>query len=253
MSASPMETPGTGPAAAAAADSASPVRAQESRPAGSKRLRLLEFCLVMAVSVFPLLLTTAFYLLTRPAEAGTFLNFKLARLLLDEAASLGVLAYVLYRQGRDFRDLGLGFGVQDLVGSVLLLLAGSFASYAAQAACHQLNFSPSADAILRTNMWLSLIRGSSLGVALVCLNPIFEEMIVRAYLMTEVKALTGSVVFATILSAALQAGYHLYQGGPTAVRLGALFLVFSIYYAKSRRLTPLILAHFYMDVLGIYR
>ena len=31
---------------------------------------------------------------------------------------------------------------------------------------------------------------------------------------------------------------------------GAIFLVFSIYYARTNRITPVILAHLYMDVWG---
>ncbi len=82
------------------------------------------------------------------------------------------------------------------------------------------------------------------------LNPFFEEIIVRAYLMTEVRQLTGSGAKAVMVSTALQMSYHFYQGVPMALSDGAAFLVFSLYYSKTRRITPVILAHLYMDVLG---
>jgi membrane protease YdiL (CAAX protease family) len=82
------------------------------------------------------------------------------------------------------------------------------------------------------------------------LNPIFEELIVRAYLMTEIKALTGSASKAILASTLLQMSYHFYQGAPVAFAHGATFLLWSIYYAKTNRIAPIILAHLYSDVSG---
>jgi hypothetical protein len=44
--------------------------------------------------------------------------------------------------------------------------------------------------------------------------------------------------------------YHLYQGAPKAFAEIGSFLVFSIYYAKTNRIAPVILAHLYMDMGG---
>ena len=242
---------GTGSAAVAAPEE--PAIATRAPAVVSKKVRLLEFCLVLAVAVLPLLLGAFFYAHHKQTELGTFLDYRLARLLFDEAASLGLLAYVLSRQGRCPDDIGLGFRAWDMATSVFLLLGGSFASYAAYEICLRFNFVPSAADLARTQMWISVIRGSALGMVLVCLNPFFEELIVRAYVITEVKALTGSAVLAVLASTGLQMAYHFYQGGPAAVRLGTMFLVFSIYFAITRRATPLILAHFYMDMFAIFR
>ena len=89
---------------------------------------------------------------------------------------------------------------------------------------------------------------SALALLAQFLNPVFEESIVRGYVMTEVKQLTGSVSKAVILSTALQTSYHFYQGAPMAISEGEMFFLFSIYYARSNRLAPLILAHLYMDL-----
>jgi membrane protease YdiL (CAAX protease family) len=50
------------------------------------------------------------------------------------------------------------------------------------------------------------------------LNPFFEELIVRAYLMSEVIDLAGSPAFAVALSVAVQFSYHLFYGWAGAVR-----------------------------------
>ncbi|HXT11433.1 MAG TPA: CPBP family intramembrane glutamic endopeptidase [Candidatus Angelobacter sp.] len=82
-----------------------------------------------------------------------------------------------------------------------------------------------------------------------CINPFFEELIVRAYVMTQVRQLTNSAVIAVIASTLLQTSYHFYQGVPLALAEGGAFFVFCLYYAKTKRITPIILAHLYSDVV----
>ena len=85
------------------------------------------------------------------------------------------------------------------------------------------------------------------------LNPFYEELIVRAYLMTEVKALTGSWMLSAALSVLIQFSYHLYYGWEGAIALSFLFLVFSIYYALTQKATPIIVAHGVFDIWGLIR
>jgi membrane protease YdiL (CAAX protease family) len=85
------------------------------------------------------------------------------------------------------------------------------------------------------------------------LNPFFEELIVRAYLMTEVIALTGSEAVAVVLSVVVQSSYHLYYGWGGAIAISFQFLVFAIYYAQTRRALPIIIAHGFYDVIALVR
>ena len=62
--------------------------------------------------------------------------------------------------------------------------------------------------------------------------------------------LTNSALLAVTASNVLQTAYHLYQGLQLALCEGALFLFFSIYYAKTNRIMPVILAHLYIDLSG---
>jgi membrane protease YdiL (CAAX protease family) len=82
-------------------------------------------------------------------------------------------------------------------------------------------------------------------------NPFFEELIVRAFLIAEATLLTGSVAFAVAISVSLQTSYHKYQGIPNATGLGFVFLVFSIYYVRTRRLWPIIIAHLWSDLSAL--
>ncbi|MGB2625739.1 MAG: CPBP family intramembrane glutamic endopeptidase [Candidatus Acidiferrum sp.] len=92
-----------------------------------------------------------------------------------------------------------------------------------------------------------------MGIAFCVVNPFFEELVVRAYLMTEITELTGSTVWAVIVSVVVQFSYHLYYGWAAAISLSFQFLVFALYYAYSRRALPVVLAHGFFDVYGMLR
>jgi membrane protease YdiL (CAAX protease family) len=83
------------------------------------------------------------------------------------------------------------------------------------------------------------------------LNGLFEELIVRGFLMTEIKRFTGSGLFAVWCSVAVQVSYHFYQGAPLALSHAATFLVFAGYYAKTNRLMPVVVAHIMSDFMSI--
>ena len=83
-------------------------------------------------------------------------------------------------------------------------------------------------------------------------NPIFEEVIVRAYAATELTVLLGNRWTAAVVTVLLQSYYHLYQGWRFAAAYAAGFAVFGAYFALSRRAAPIILAHMYLDGIGLY-
>jgi membrane protease YdiL (CAAX protease family) len=94
---------------------------------------------------------------------------------------------------------------------------------------------------------------SSLSIAFICLNPFFEELIVGAYTMSEVMNLGGTRALAVVVSVVAQMSYHLYQGVASSLALTLLFTVFSIYYIRTRRIVPVILAHLCLDLLALFR
>jgi membrane protease YdiL (CAAX protease family) len=92
-----------------------------------------------------------------------------------------------------------------------------------------------------------------LAIPFSLLNPFFEELIVRAYLMTEVMELTGSSTLAVALSVGVQFSYHLYYGWVGAISLSFFFLVFALYYVRSSCALPVIVAHGFVDVYALLR
>lgn len=216
----------------------------------AKRLRAKELILVVSVALVPRIFSSTYIMLTGTRlynlEAVNALN--LAGII-SRLTSIAVLAYVLSRQGRNLAEIGFSFRWKDIPVSMMLGIAASAAYIPYSTGCsyiyhlvtgHVLDLSPKNIEFLQTEITIW-----SLLVMLV--NPFYEELIVRAYVMSEVEALTRKRSAAVILSVGLQTSYHLYQGVFSAGSLALAFLIFSLYYIKSKRITPIILAHMYFD------
>jgi len=77
---------------------------------------------------------------------------------------------------------------------------------------------------------------------------LLEEVIVVGYLITRLQQLRVSEPAAVVASALLRGAYHLYQGwGGFAGNL-ALGLFFGLFFTRTRRTWPLVVAHFLLDV-----
>jgi membrane protease YdiL (CAAX protease family) len=77
---------------------------------------------------------------------------------------------------------------------------------------------------------------------------LLEEVIVVGYLITRLQQLRLSDPAAVGVSALLRGSYHLYQGwGGFAGNL-ALGLFFGLFFTRTRRTWPLVVAHFLLDV-----
>lgn len=79
-------------------------------------------------------------------------------------------------------------------------------------------------------------------------NGVLEEVVAVGYLQTRMRQLGYGVYGAIGASASLRGSYHLYQG------VGAFFgnvvmgVVFSLFFVRTRRILPLIIAHTILDV-----
>lgn len=81
-------------------------------------------------------------------------------------------------------------------------------------------------------------------------NAILEEVIVVGYLMTRLREIgwrTGAVIAA---SALLRGSYHLYQGFGAFIGNAIMGVVFALFFLRTRRVMPLIVAHTLLDVVA---
>ena len=181
------------------------------------------------------------------SQAVQYTNPKLLAALFQELSALTLFGVLYFRQGRKISGLGFGFKWIDLpkgLGLFFISFTAYWLAYSLSLFGHtSLYSSRSAGMFAATSPWLL--------IPFLCLNPFFEELLVRGYLMTEVIELRSSKMMAVVLSVVVQTSYHLHYGIPDALCLGMGLAVFAIYYAKSQRLMPVILAHWLWDLTAL--
>ncbi|HZR28836.1 MAG TPA: type II CAAX endopeptidase family protein [Terriglobales bacterium] len=223
---------------------------QESRPL----LRKLELLLLLGVTVGPSVLTAIFIyfvygVATQRPSGVSYIFFGLATAIVHQAGGLALLFYILFRQGRTLRDIGFSFRWLDIPVSIGLLVLSWIASGLSHYYINSVYFLWTGRHLERWNGAAGYLGThiSFIVVVFLFLNAFYEELIVRAYVMSEIIAWKRSALFAGVFSVAIQSLYHLYQGVPNMLSIAALFTIYAIYYAKSRRILPVILAHLCVD------
>ena len=79
-------------------------------------------------------------------------------------------------------------------------------------------------------------------------NAILEEVVVVGYLMTRLRDLAYRTPVIIAVSAFLRGSYHLYQGFGAFVGNVVMGVVFALFFLRTRRVLPLIIAHLLLDV-----
>jgi membrane protease YdiL (CAAX protease family) len=214
-------------------------------------LRWFELGLVLLLAFGSSLAFSIHVLIHGTGDWTGYTNERWMNSALHASGCLALLGYVLHRRGLRFRDLGFKWSGRDLIIGVALYAAATFAHSIGYWLIQTGHFAITGS--YATPVRAAQIFGSPTIFAFLFafLNPFFEELIVRAYLMTEVSILTGSMTLATFMSVLLQSAYHLYYGWTGAAAMAFLFLVFGIYYALTRNATPVVVAHFLLDFIAL--
>jgi membrane protease YdiL (CAAX protease family) len=79
-------------------------------------------------------------------------------------------------------------------------------------------------------------------------NAILEEVVVVGYLMTRLRQIGWRIPAIVATSAMLRGSYHLYQGFGAFVGNLVMGLVFAVFFLRTRRVLPLIIAHALLDI-----
>jgi membrane protease YdiL (CAAX protease family) len=215
----------------------------------SRRLRTFELVLVVGFA-FSLSVYGSVLVFVTSAYSSENTAADRWRGIIAQLTSLALLRYVLHRLGRGLKDLGFFFTRWTVPISILLAAI----SYAAQYLAHrgmELGFTTLTQRTLVAHVpYSKAFQPSAIIGSLIYLiiNPFKEELIVRGYLMTELNFLTRSGIFAIAVSVLLQSTYHLYQGPVAALAHVFGFAVFAVYYQRTGRLAPVVLAHLLLDL-----
>ncbi len=89
---------------------------------------------------------------------------------------------------------------------------------------------------------VSLVGWSSL-IFVYVISAAAEELALRAYLITRLSQLGLHRINAVLVSSAVFASYHIYQGAWATVQVFLMGAVFGTVFALSRRFWPLVLSH----------
>lgn len=215
--------------------------------------RWVDLGLVLLVGFAPLVLSGFYQWFIPIAGSVSTTNLRFYSGLVHQAATLTLFLTLLKRQDRSVKDIGLAFHWLDLPKGFGLFLLSYISMILVSGTFRYVYFFWRGSAPHFRDP--RVIFGGASAILFVIYTiaaPIFEETLVRGYLMTELIGLSWPVSLAASASVALQISYHLYYGVGGALSVGAGFVVSAIYFAKSRKLMPVILSHFLWDLTAIY-
>ena len=81
-------------------------------------------------------------------------------------------------------------------------------------------------------------------------NAVLEEVVVVGYLVTRLRDLGLRLWSVVLISAVLRGSYHLYQGFGAFVGNAVMGVVFALFFIRTRRVWPLIVAHSLLDIVA---
>ncbi|HLW52844.1 MAG TPA: type II CAAX endopeptidase family protein [Candidatus Angelobacter sp.] len=180
-------------------------------------------------------------------------NARFATGIFQELVALTLFAVLFSRQGRKVSSLGLSFQWTDIPMGLGLVTSSFVVMWTAESAIGSLWFITGHNAPHFRNTTGFTETSSWILLPFLLLNPVFEETLVRGYLMTELTELRRSVFVAALVSVAVQTSYHLYYGLFGALVVGCGLSVFAFFYATTRRLMPVIVAHMAWDLTALIR
>ncbi|MEL4358548.1 CPBP family intramembrane glutamic endopeptidase [Luteococcus sp. H101] len=85
-------------------------------------------------------------------------------------------------------------------------------------------------------------------VASAAANAVLEEFVMVGYLFTRARQAGIAPLVVLLVSAVIRGSYHLYQGFGGFVGNLIMGIIFGLWFTRTRRLWPLVIAHFLLDV-----
>jgi hypothetical protein len=170
----------------------------------------------------------------QPAKGPSIHSEPLIRSLLGmvrDAGLLGLTGYVLWRQGRRFKGLGVPAGPHDFLWGSALAVVGLL-PYAAAGLVMNGALPPwLAGPLTVERLGVRWLAASAFGIAVSCL-------VFRAYVIEELVTLTDNVPLALVASVGGEALSDLRFDLPAL----ASFLLYALFFLKTRRVAPIVVA-----------
>jgi len=171
--------------------------------------------------------------------------------ILRDLALLSLIAFFLWRNGESKARIGWRFnGFNDILrGAALFVVVFYAAGYLDQLLVGAGFSSPKTQLpkFLTAQGWVQEL----LAVVLVIVVAVAEETIFRGYLILRIREVSGSTVTAVLLSSAIFAVGHGYEGSAGLLTVGFMGLAFALVYVWTKSLAAPVLMHFLQDFLAI--
>ena len=173
-------------------------------------------------------------------------NHDLVSGILYQTAVLLVLGWFLHRRGWRLEHITRPFEPRDAGRAIGLWLLALIAAYATLSVVFWL-VPAQMGTVLKTTFAEEL--NGFLTAAYSLIDPLFEELVLLGFVRTAFRSSPVWQVF--LLSLALRAAAHTYQGLFAALTIIPVGLVYTWYYLRTGRLWPVVLAHSIQDMLAL--
>lgn len=209
-----------------------------------------EIIVVISVAFLPPFVTSLIMLFGNAQDyfSAHMLSFGMGQGILHHLFAILLGVYVIWQRGESVREFGIAFKLRVIPISLGLFVGGYILSvlgyYAATGFA-------GGDIPAVTDSGTMRAFGNSpvaLSAAYIVTGALFEELLVRAYLITRLRQLGWNTPAAVLLSTLVQAAYHVHQG-PGLCSTIPLFLLFSVFFARYRNALAIVLAHVYINAL----
>jgi len=211
-----------------------------------------EFFIVTGIAFGPFLLAEVLSLVV-PRSGPHHNSLSLLFLAGQELALGALLLWFLHARDWVLRDLGLteDAPLQDVGAGGLLFVA----VYSTWFLIWNLAASVSPDFVMSMVKTSGNVIGGHIppltSVTVSVVNGVFEELFVVGYVMSALARMQKSTWFCVNVSTALRLAYHLYQGPLGVLSVVPTGLIFAFWFARTKRLWPIIGAHILMDTVAL--
>ena len=209
-----------------------------------------EFAIVVLVAFGYVIVISVLAAFGRYPQAGQLTDRHLITLLIYELALLALLLGFLRLRGWTLDRFGIRIGaVETLTGFALAgaaYLAYVLLVYAVYAVWPRAAYAITSPHVSSTGISLATV------IAVSIINPVFEEIFVCGYVIAALQK-SRNPWLGVHVSVAIRLLYHLYQGAIAAVGVVPFGLIVSLWYRRTGRLWPVIVAHALTDFAALLR
>jgi membrane protease YdiL (CAAX protease family) len=214
----------------------------------------MEVLAVLCLAYLPVIYSALASRVASPSPASSFVDRELWRIIRALGVSLPLLMIISLSKD-PWRMFGIvrPRWIADIAGAFAILIVAGVASRAAMLALPSGLSATSPVVGIPARVLPPGVAPFLLLLLGLAASSLQQELVMRAYLIPRLERLLGSTWLALLISTALFASYHVYQGVPGTISAAAFGLVVGLAFCVSRRLWPICVAHMLHNLLVYLR